>query len=379
MHVLNHERISELIQHQSPLCVSLFMPTHRKGRERPQDLIRLKNLVNEARATARSMADSATMVDKMLRPFRDLRCNEAFWRYRSDALACFCGREFFRAYRVPIKLDEELYVNDRFHIRPLLRLLRSDARLYILTLTQEAARLYESTRYSMREIDLPELSPLELSDDEQSLQYRSHHAPTQGKGAAQEPLYHGHGGPADRSKQDSLKFFHRVDRAVSRKLRGQQAPLVLACVGYLASLYESANSYKHLIKGKVPGSPDRWSEDELREHGWSLVEPHFRQSQEQAWQQFQQAASSGRASHELRSVVLAAEQGRIDTLFLARREERWGHIDPQLQAVHPVDNQGEGDELLDFAAMKTLSHGGEVFLFDSLPNTESPAAATFRY
>lgn len=379
MYVLNHDRISELIQHQSPLSISLFMPTHRAGREQQQDLIRLKNLVKEAMEQARERSDSASQVDQLLKPFDDLRVDDSFWRYRSDGLACFCRPQFFRAYRVPIKLKERLFVNDRFHIRPLLPLLRSDARVYILSLTQETARLFEATRYSIREIELPELAPLELSDDEQPHQYHSHQAPSQGKGATAEAVYHGQGGPADRSKKDTLKFFQRVDQAVSRTLRGQRAPLVLACVGYLSSLYESANSYKHLSKGKVPGSPDRWSEDELREHAWKLVEPYLKQTQQQAWEQFQDATGNGRGSDELRSVVLAAEEGRIDTLFLARDEERWGHVDPDLQAVQTTDDKHDGEELLDFAAMKTLSNGGEVFLFDSLPNTDAPAAATYRY
>lgn len=379
MNVLNHDRITEIIRHQSLLSISLFMPTHRTGREQQQDFIRLKNLTNEARERAQSNGDSGTLIDTTLQPLSELRSDDVFWQYRSDGLACFCGPDFFRAYRVPIKLDEELFVNERFHIRPLLPLLRSDARLYILTLTQASAKLYEATKYSIREVELPELAPLELSGVSEPLQYHSHQAPAQGKGATQEAMYYGQGGPSDRSKKDTLKFFQRVDRVVARILRGQQAPLVLACVGYLAALYESANSYKSLIRGKVPGSPDRWSEDELREHAWKLVEPHLEQCQQQAWRQFEEANSNGRGTDELRSVVLAAGQGRIETLFLTRSEERWGRVEPELQAVHTVDSDGEGEELLDFAAMKTLSNGGEVYLFDSLPNTDSPAAATFRY
>ncbi len=92
---------------------------------------------------------------------------------------------------------------------------------------------------------------------------------------ANETVYHGHGGPSDRVKTDAVRFFQRVDSVVGRVLRGQRAPLVLACVGYLAPLYEVANSFRHLVKGTVPGNPDRWNEDELREHAWTIVEPYF--------------------------------------------------------------------------------------------------------
>lgn len=377
MNVLNRERISELMKHRAPLSVSIFMPTHRAGREQQQDTIRLKNLANQAREKLLEQAASPSAAEKVLQPIHDLRLDELFWRYRSDGLACFCSPNTFKAYRVPLKLDQRLFINERFHTRPLLPLLRSDARVYILMLTQENARLYEATMLSMREIELEGIVKPDVDGDEQSLQYHSHKAPTQGKGETEAAIYHGHGGPADRAKKDTQKFFQLVDRAVNRVLRGQTSPLLLACVGYLASIYESVNSYRNLLRGKIPGSPERWSEEELREHAWKLVEPEI-QGNEKVWRQFREASGNGRGSDELRSVVLAAEQGRVDRLLVASNEERWGHLDPKLGALHTTDSAQQGEELLDYAVMRTLSNGGEVYLLESLP-TDAPVAATFRY
>ena len=299
MNVLNDEQIRELTKHRSPLSVSMFIPTHRTGRERRQDSIRLKNMINEARDRMRGQVGSAAAIEDVLQPAADLKSHEDYWRHRSDGLACFCAPGLFRSYRVPVTLAECISVNDRFYIRPLLPLLRSDARLYILTLTQKAARLFEATKYSIREIQLPQLQRLEMDDTERPLQFHSHRAPAHGKGDTDTAIYHGHGGPADRAKKDAMNFFQSVDRAVTSVLQGQRSPLVLACVGYLASLYQSANSYAHLLSGKVPGSPDRWSDDELRDHAWKIVEPYFRENQEKAWHQFRAASSQGRAAEEL--------------------------------------------------------------------------------
>jgi hypothetical protein len=379
MNVLNDDQIRELTKHRSPLSVSLFIPTHRTGRERRQDSIRLKNVVNEAREKMRGGGGSAATIDEVLQPAVDLRSDDEYWRHRSDGLACFCAPGVFRSYRVPIKLAEYISINERFYIRPLLPLLRSDARLYILTLTQETAGLFEATKYSIREIQLLRLQRPDVNTTERPLQFHSHKDPSHGKGNADTAIYHGHGGPADRAKVDAMKFFQSVDRAVASVLQGQRSPLVLACVGYLASLYQSVNSYGHLLNGKVPGSPDRWSEDELRDHAWKMVEPHFRENQEKAWQQFRTASSQGRAAEQLHEVVLAADEGRIETLFLTRGERRWGHVDSKHQAVHTVSDAEDGEELLDYAATRTLSNRGDVYLLDSLPDTESPVAATLRY
>jgi len=379
MNVLNQERIRRLVRHRASPCVSLFMPTHRTGRERQQDTIRLKNLLTQAHKAMRERGESMARVEKILEPLYELRMNEEFWRHRSDGLACFCAPDFHETYRVPLEVKEQLFINDRFHVRPLLPLLRYGARILVLALSQDSARLVEATRDSVREIDLPGVRRPEVDADRRAVQYHSHQAPTQGRGANEEAVFHGQGKESDRAKKETQQYLHRVAHEVDRVLKGQTAPLVLACVGYLAPLYESANTYPHLIQAKVPGSPDRWNDAELRDRAWDLVEPYFRQRQQKAWDQFEQVNGNDLASDDLGTVVLAADQGRIDTLFLAEDEQRWGHVDRESQAVHLGGDQGEGEELLDYAAMMTLSNGGEVFVLDRIPDRSAPAAATFRY
>ena len=133
MNVLNDEQIRELTKHRSPLSVSIFLPTHRTGRERRQDAIRLKNMVNEARDRMRGQVGSASAIDAVLQPAAELRSHEEYWRHRSDGLACFCAPGVFRPYRVPVKLTQYISVNERFYIRPLLPLLRRFSFLYLDT------------------------------------------------------------------------------------------------------------------------------------------------------------------------------------------------------------------------------------------------------
>lgn len=379
MTIISNERIRELATHRARWSISLLMPTHRAGHDRQQDSIRLENLIGQAAQQLKELDASPTDVERILSPLKELPSDDEFWRHRANGLACFSSPDFFRAYRVPMKLEERLLIGARFHFRPLLTLLQADARLYILSLTQESARLFEATQTSIREIALTEVAPLEIDGIERPHQYHSHIAGVSGKGSNGTAIYHGHGGPEDRAKKDALRFFQLVDREVTQNLRGQNAPLVLACVGYLAPLYESANSYRYLIKGKIPGSPDRWEEEELRDLAWKLVEPHFRQHKRDAWEQFQQEVGKDRASADLDTVVLAASDGRVQSLFLARGEERWGHVDKAGRSVYMAENERKGLELLDYATTESIRNGGEVFLFDSLPDTDSPVAATFRY
>jgi hypothetical protein len=62
-------------------CVSVFLPTHRAGREVEQAPIRLKTLLRQA-------TDALTF-DRLLAPLRRLLDDRLFWQYQSDGLALF--------------------------------------------------------------------------------------------------------------------------------------------------------------------------------------------------------------------------------------------------------------------------------------------------
>lgn len=379
MRVLNRHDVRDLIEFKAGPCVSMFLPTHPGSREERQDAIRLKNLIGQATDELLDRQLRRSEAAKLVEPLRELQQTEP-WIHRSDGLACFCGPDFFRAYSVPLRLEEELFVSDRFHVKPLLPLLRADSRYFVLALSQDDARLFEATRHSIRELELPAIERAELDGVEQVQQYHAHRAPSQGRGATGEAIFHGHGGPDDRSKTDILQYFHRVNRSVNHVLQEQQAPLVLACVGYLAPIYESANSYGQFVKVKVPGSPERWSLDELRRHSWQLVEPHLLQDQQRALKEFERERGNMRASESVRDIVLAAAEGRVKSLFVTQGARSWGRVDPQLQAVHLCDDEKDADEeLLDYAARETLANSGDVHVLDDIPMTDSPVAATFRY
>jgi len=351
----------------------------RLSREAQQDSIRLKNLVGEAVEGLIQDGLRRPEAEEIVEPASQLPHREEIWGHRSQGMACFCGKDWFRVYTVPLEFDEQLFVSDRFHVKPLLPLLTADARFYVLALSQESARLFEATRHSIRELELPPIPRADVDGVEQVQQHHSHRAPAQGKGKTGEVIFHGQGGPEDRSKTDILHYFQRVNRAVTDVLREQRAPLVLACVGYLAPIYESANSYARLIKAKVPGSPDRWSLDELRRHAWKMVEGELLQEQKRAVQEFKNQQANQRATDNIREVVLAADAGRVGSLLVENGSQQWGRVEPELHTVHLCDGPEEGDEeLLDYAVTRTLANDGDVHVLPDIPDTTSPDAAILR-
>ena len=70
-------------------CASLFMPTHRAGRDTEQDPIRFKNLLRQAEERLLAKGMRQAQVQNLLKGPQRLLQDQAFWRRQSDGLAIF--------------------------------------------------------------------------------------------------------------------------------------------------------------------------------------------------------------------------------------------------------------------------------------------------
>jgi hypothetical protein len=309
-------------------------------------------------------------------------------QHQSDGLAIFLSSDQFRYYRLPFDFDELVVVSDRFHIKPLLPLLRGDGRFYVLALSQNEVRLIQGTRYSVSEIDLegvPEslAEVLRYNDPEKRLQFHTSTLTPGGKGG-RPAVFHGHGvASADDPKDYISRYFHRVDEGLRDLLRDEQAPLVLVGVDYLLPIYREANTHPHLMDEGIEGNPEELRAEELHQQAWAIVQPLFMAAQKEAVAQYRQLAGAGseRASNDLKEIVPAAYHGRVETLFVTVGLQQWGTFDPETNAVQLHSKAKPGDEdLLDFVAVHTLLNGGTAYAVEpeKVP-AEALLAAVFRY
>ncbi len=359
---LSQQELKSVIAETHEPAISIFLPTHRAGREIQQDPIRLKNLLKRAGEQLIQGGSRPADARELLAPITDLLDDNAFWRHQSDGLALFRSRDVFRVYRVPLSLSEFVSVSDRFYLKPLLPLLVNDARFYVLALSQKNVRLLECTRDQVHPIDLPEVPQgLEAALSEGRDPQLQHHSVPMG--ATEATQFHGQGvGTDDFAVANLTQYFHRVDRGLNDVLTDGKAPLVLACVDYLAPLFRRVTRYHTILEPVLSGNPDGLSDAELQQKAWELVEPYFLQERTIAAAKYHQGLAEGRAGHQLAEVLPAAHQGRIATLFVPLGVRRWGRyiFDSSTLDEHDQEQPGD-DELLDLASIQTVLHGGTVY------------------
>lgn len=387
MDIVTREDLKELIAAQEGPCVSMYQPTHRVGPDTRtyarQDTIRFRNLLREAEQRLTATSLRSRDAEGLLEPARRLLDDSTFWQYQAEGLAVFLAPGTMRTFRVPLRLEELVVVTGRFHVAPLVTLLTGDGVFYVLALSQNAVRLLAGTRDHLGEVELrggPEslADALRYDDPERQLQF---HTGTPGGGDRRSAMFHGHGVGTDDAKPNLLRFCQQVDRAVTGVIKAPSVPLVVAAVDYLLPIYQEASKHPSLLAQGVAGNPEGLRPDELHARAWPLVEPHFLRAREAAAARYRALRGTGTTSNDVRAVVPAAWDGRVDLVFVPVGVRVWGTFIPETRALEVGDEMpGRNEDLLNLVAIHTIVNRGTAYAVapTEMPD-EAPVAAVFRY
>jgi hypothetical protein len=359
--------IKMLIQNGGGAHVSIFMPTHHRGGVDQQDPIRLKNLLRNAEEKLAAKGLRQPEARSLLKPAETLLTDNLFWRQQSDGLALFIEANQYFYYRLPFTLKEEVGVGERFYIRPIVPMLSNCGLYYVLAISHNENRLLQCTpsasiRISLGDIPRDMSAALHYETPDNRVQY---HVPSPAGGSnfgGAAAIQSGEGSRPNYDKRNTLQYFSQVNKGVIKYLKEETAPMVLAAVDYLHSLYRTANSYRNLLPEGILGNPDGVSDETLREQATAVVQPYFDKARRDAVADFHKSAGTGFTATGLANVVIAALEGRVRFLFIDGLAQQWGKFEKNnTVAVHGQAEPGD-DDLIDFAAYQTLKHGGSIYV-----------------
>jgi hypothetical protein len=389
MEKLTRSDLETLLAASAPECVSLYMPTHRTGGpESREDATRFSNMIRKTTESLRTHGVNGIRLQSIQKSLEELKHDSLFWQNQADGLAIFFDGDERRTYRLPLSFREQCVVAPRFHVRPLLPLLQGDGRFYVLAVSQNSVRLFQGSRFAVTEIEderLPKNLREALNIDEyvQSLQFNSMKGAGIGDGTRGGAAFHGHGASGmDVKKSDEiLPYFRRIDAALKELFGAEHSPLVFAGVEYLFPLFKEACEYDALVDEPITGGVDRVRPDALHAAAWPLVKHRFERLRDVELERLAAASDAKPHTHNLPEILAASRIGQIETLFLSEKEDVFGHVDfsEDGRVVHGKE-VGDGEDLLNVAAVETLRTGGKVFTVngDSLP-AKSPVAARLRW
>ncbi|MBD3292122.1 MAG: hypothetical protein GF393_04300 [Armatimonadia bacterium] len=386
--MLTNQMLEQLAEQHDAPCVSIYSPTHDSSAEAEGDPIWLKTGLQDAEKMLAEQDVPKTTIDSILQPARDFQAQLTPNDYGAGTLCAFLADGFEELLFTPTQVPEgQTFVSDRFHLKPLIPVLTDNATFYVLAISRHDVRLLKCTRYTQAEeplsrSEVPKHILEAIPDVEPKKSIQQHSGNVRGEGQGQhEAMYHGQGKEQRVEAHQVFHYFREVNEGIVKYMDGR-SPLVFAGVGELFDPYRKANTYDYLLDTPVTGNPEHLRPDELREKAWEVLEPYFHQRVAEAQANFEQARAYGRATDDMKAIVLAARDGRVGAFFGATDCEYWGRVPETGEDVQMSAERKPGDyDLIDYAAVKTMLQSGHAYLLeaDQVPGEGKGAAVILRY
>jgi hypothetical protein len=375
------EELKALATSRNGQCVSIYMPLHGSPKDSQQDVIRLKNLLNQAHDVLRSRGMRQAEIDALLEETRALETNSLFWRFTGKkGLVLLIEPKMLHWTRSHVTFEEFVAVETRFYLTPLVRAFCEPEHLLVLAVSANDVRLYRADEERLTPVRLPEPFPMSLRNVEKGTQFgkglQYHTSATRGLSGTRVGIPHGHGMAKDDQKTLLTEYLRSVVLHLEPVLCHESSPLVLAAVKLLQPIFRELCRYPYLLPEGVIASPDSLSESELHRRALEVAGPNRQASLQAAHERYLQLQATDRVAYHIEQILPATDHGRVEVLFAASGSHIWGQFDGAGAVSVHRDRQPNDIDLLDLAVAKTIENGRSVFVVDpkALPSREPVAA-----
>lgn len=381
---LTQELINELQSVTEAPCISLYMPTHRIHPEIAQDPIRYKNLVKQVEESLTEKFPTAE-IQTLLEPFETLGSDPDFWDHGCDGLVVLASPKLFEVIRLQQPVQKLVIIDESFHTKPLQRILQSQDRYQVLTLTMDAMRLFEGNRYSLSEIELSDDFPKTITEalGKELTEKHSTVASYGGVGGESTTMHHGQGGKKAEVDIDAERFFRQVANDVYEHYsKPEGLPLLLAALPEHHNLFNQVNKNPFLIPQGIEINPQSVSVEKLTELSWEIIQPLYLKKLEALAEKYNQAKANGLGSDTIDKVIEAAEAGRVDTLLLEAHRLIAKRLRNKVTGTFEMTDLTQpvlDDELDDVGELVSKMGGTVVIIPKEQMPTHTGLAAIYRY
>lgn len=381
-HLLSNADFSKLANTHDQHCISIYIPTSRAGEivDKKLGQLTLKNKLKELKKDLKDYQLKEHEIDNLLYPAMELINDHHFWRNQSDCLVIFLTREGMQSFSFPIDQEAFTYIADHFYLLPLLPLVNNHGKFYILALSLNQVKFYEATPFSITEVYVEDLVPEKLEEvvgydiAQKGIQFRT------GNASNKSAIFHGQGSGKDDKNIEIEKFLRAVDQGLMKLIKNESAPLILACVDHYYPIYRNISSYPFIFDQHIGGNHEKTDPYILHEMAWSIIEPLFLEKRSEKKTLLQNQPPSGKTSFDLNDIIPASIEGKIDTLFVKKDEDRFGIYDQVNRSLIIDEEQKLGQaSLYNLAVVQTLLKGGTAYLSENMPVKGTHINALYRY
>ena len=338
----------QLNRTRTDACVSIYLKTTPLSQQSDATRTELKN----AAGHATQQLEAANLDKRQLALLReqldDLIEDDDFWQFQANSLAILVTPESMRTFRLPNALTPMVQVSDRFHLKPLIRVLTYPQSAFVLALAENGVRLVQvHADMPASQVKVPGL-PKDAASAVGTASVNSRSASGRVQGSE---------GQNVRLRQ----YARRVDEALRPILAGSSTPLILAATGRLASVYPSVCSYPFLAHRHIEDSASRLSDADLADQVRPILDELYGNELEDMRASFEQFAKNGQATTDLSDAARAATYGAISALLVDIDAVVPGTIDEETGVITFADKESATSYgVIDEIAGRAMASGARV-------------------
>lgn len=286
------QKLEKLGSETNKPCVTISLTTHRTHPDNAQDLILLKNLLNEAkdRVLAKYNEDSvAPLLEKMSSIEIDIN-------YNLDSLHIFLSNDTKEIIKSPWSTQNQVQVSETFGIRSLIKKLNRSEEYHILQLSQGEVKLYNATNDGITSEIINEEFPF-----------------------AENPYF-----IKDREKRsdgeaaDNIirEYFNMVDKAFQKvhHKTGLHCVVISTDDNYSKLLQVADKTELYLGSNSI--DKNKSGNKHIAEKAWKVVKDLLYARRSEAISEVKDAMGQGNTLTDLQDIYQAAIDGRGDILIL---------------------------------------------------------------
>lgn len=355
--------LRELAELAGP-CVTLYLAGHKAGSGSRPMRVRLHALLTKAGEILEQRDVALTDRERLLEPLHAMAADTEMAAGHADGLAVFRSSRALRAFWLPWPVEDEVVVEARPCLRPLVPFLHPRRHFLLLALARQNTRLFECGPGFTRAMPLPAEMPtsIEAFEGFDGPENSLNASPSGRSTGDAKGVQFGTSSFRDKQHHYLHDFCRALDVHLKPVLAERGWPLVLAGAPAELGAYRAVNQWPGLVDEAVETSPDGgWTDAELGQHARDVIARWQTASERQAMHQFDRAGQEKRAQ-EMEAILAAASTGRVQHLFLTSQAPQPGDVDRITnRTLLSGDFVGRGDDLVNAALVETLRHGGEVW------------------
>ena len=332
------EQFLTLATEKNSPCITIAFNTHRTSPDNQQDAIKLKNLAKEAEdrlLEIHSKREIPDILEKLENIAEELEVHKNL-----ESLHIYISKDTFEFIRTDIPITHEgVWIDETFHIRPLIKVMNRVTEYLVLYLTKKGVHLYQAINDSIvQEIENDDFPFTENNYNLSSLFSKT-----------------------DEQKSKIKDFFNQIDKSVQRvNPEGSLRCLVISTDDNYGEFIAEADTPSIYLGNISTDFNSPTQQNDYMEIAGEFIKNYQHQNRKKSIEEMSEAVSKGQVLTDLQEIYQAAIDGRGDLLIVHQDYQQPVRMkdDRTFEIVSDATEPGVLDDVVSTIAWEVIAKKG---------------------